>query len=279
MMPAPSRLKPAINISWAGTPVNGSFGGRTTFTPSTVTTFVTTWFDGVVGVSVDRIVPELTIVSGGRPTVGSNDGVTIVTLNTRCRFAPAAMSPSCQVTVFVPLLKLVVHGPASVHLAEPATYAVPLGRTSWTTTFVWSSLPVVPATKVYVSVSPYDAVALSTCLTSVNAPVGTWWSVVQADASSLPTHCPSTNATLVSVAPSGASLSTVTAYVTEAVPGTVPPSPTVAAGTWTIHVTTDPLLVVKAGTAEPATSVTWSGSVSVMVRVAGALPVLVSVTV
>src|SRR3954470_3319016 len=105
MMPAPSRLKPAINISWAGTPVNGSFGGRTTLTPSTVTTFVTTWLDGVVGVSVDRIVPEFTIVSGGRPTVGSNDGVTIVTLNSRWRVVPAAMLPSCQLTVLVVLLK------------------------------------------------------------------------------------------------------------------------------------------------------------------------------
>ena len=126
--------------------MNGSFGGRTTLTPSTVTTFVTTWLDGVVGVSVDAIVPELTIVSGGRPTVGSNDGVTIVTLNVRWREVPAAMSPRAHVTVLP--LTAAVQGPASVHLAEPATYAVPLGSVSWTTTFVWSSAPVVLAVNV-----------------------------------------------------------------------------------------------------------------------------------
>src|SRR3954469_19032681 len=187
-MPAPSIARPASNISWAGIPVKGRRGGRTILTPRTVTTFVTTWFDGVVGVSVDAIVPEFTIVVGGRPTCGAKDGVTIVTLNARWRVVPAAMSPSCQVTVLVALSKLAVHEPASVHRAEPATYAVPFGRTSLTTTLVWSSAPVVPASKVELSVSPYDAVALSTCLTRVNAPVGTWWSVVQADASSLPTH-------------------------------------------------------------------------------------------
>ena len=109
---------------------------------------MTTLFEGVVGVSVEAIVPELTIVVGGRPTCGSKDGVAIVTLNARCRVVPAAMSPSCQVTVLVALSKLAVHGPASVHFAEPATYAVPFGRTSWTTTLVWSSAPVVPASKV-----------------------------------------------------------------------------------------------------------------------------------
>src|SRR3954467_5431529 len=153
MMPAPSIARPASSISWAGIPVKGSRGGRTILTPRTGTTFVTTWVDGVVGVpggrvSVDAIVPEFTIVVGGRPTCGSKDGVTIVTLNTRWRVVPAAMSPSCQVTVLVALSKLAVHEPASVHRAEPATYAVPFGRTSLTTTLVWSSAPVVPASRV-----------------------------------------------------------------------------------------------------------------------------------
>src|SRR3954453_17766623 len=132
MMPAPSMARPASSISWAGTPVKGRCGGRAILSPHTGTTLVTTLFDGVVGVSVDAMVPELTIVVGGRPTCGSKDGVTIVTLKARGGVVPGAMAPGCHVTVLVALSKLAVHGPASVHFAEPATYAVPFGRTSLT---------------------------------------------------------------------------------------------------------------------------------------------------
>src|SRR3954453_17779118 len=135
-----------------------------------------------------------------------------------CRAAePAAMSPRAQVIVRVDALNVTVQGPPSVHFAEPATYVVFAGSTSVTTTSVWLRSPVDAASNEYVSVAPYEALALATCFTSVSAPVGTWWSVVDVWSPSV--------ATLVCVDPSGASASTVTEYVSTFFPGPLSPPP------------------------------------------------------
>src|SRR4051794_10671989 len=180
----------------------------------------------------------------------------------------AAMSPSAQVIVRVDALNVTVQAPPSVHFADPATYVVFAGSTSVTTTSVWSRSPADAASNEYVSVAPYAALALSTCFTSVSAPVGTWWSVVDVWSPSV--------ATLVCVDPRGASASTVTEYFSTVVPG--PPSP--AAGTSTDHTMCAASALCGAGLIEPSTTVTLAGSVSVTVcAVAAARPVLVSVTV
>src|SRR3954468_15782044 len=99
MTPAPSIDRPTISDRLTGSdePVNGSLGGRTTFTPSTAVTVVFTWLDVVVGVSWEATTPVLRIASTGRPAVGSNDGVSMVTWYLMFRAAePAAMSPRAQ---------------------------------------------------------------------------------------------------------------------------------------------------------------------------------------